>query len=95
MSARAIVALLVGALLTGAGAWVTWARTIPSKAEVIELIETRSPYVVDRKLLEDNAERQKRMEERLQDLEVWAQVSITQNAQLKEALERIERAVQQ
>ena len=48
--ARVAVGVLLGALLTGAGAWITWAGNVPTREEVLELIETRGPINV--KLLE-------------------------------------------
>lgn len=45
------LSVLMGALISGAGAWVTWGRSIVDEPKVIELIETRSPYLYDKKLL--------------------------------------------
>ena len=53
---RLVIAALLGTLLTGAGTWVTWGRNIVDEPKVIELIETRSPYVQDRRYLEKTAE---------------------------------------
>jgi hypothetical protein len=41
----------MGALVSGAGAWVTWGRSVVTEPEVIELIETRSPYLYEQQLL--------------------------------------------
>jgi len=48
---RLLAAALVGIVVSGAGAWVTWGRSVRSEAEVIELIETHNPYLEDRKIL--------------------------------------------
>ena len=87
LATRMVVPLLIGALLTGAGAWVTWARTVPSKAEVIELIETRSPYLQDRRLLEERTGKElTKLREEVEELSV-------QMSRLSAVLERIEKNV--
>lgn len=43
--------VLLGAAVTGAGAWLTWASDVVTEAKAIDLIETHSPYLEDRKLL--------------------------------------------
>lgn len=47
-----IVIALLSVVLTGAGAWLTWGREVRSESKVIDLIETHSPYLEDRKLFE-------------------------------------------
>lgn len=49
-------ASLLGALVAGAGTWITFAREVVPRAEVIELIHTNSPYVPDKRALEDATE---------------------------------------
>ncbi len=51
MGSKALTGVLLAALISGAGAWVVWARQVPTEGQVLELIETRSPYVEDRKEL--------------------------------------------
>ena len=47
-----VVIALLSVVLTGAGAWLTWGREVRSESKVIDLIETHSPYIEDRKLFE-------------------------------------------
>lgn len=49
-------AALLGALISGAGTWITFAREVVPRDEVIELIQTRSPYVPDKRVLGDAIE---------------------------------------
>jgi hypothetical protein len=51
---KVVLAALVSAVLTGVGAWLTLARDVVTEAQAIDLIESRSPYLEDRKLLEKN-----------------------------------------
>jgi len=44
--ARVAVGVLLGALLTGAGAWITLAQEFQTKDEVLDLIETQGPVDV-------------------------------------------------
>jgi hypothetical protein len=46
-----IIAALLGCVVTGAGAWLTWASDVVTEAKAIDLIEIHSPYVEDRKIL--------------------------------------------
>ena len=50
--ARIVAAVLLGALVSGAGVWITWASEVTNRAEVIELIDIYSPYITDKKALE-------------------------------------------
>ena len=61
---------LLGALLSGAGVWVTWGRSVVDEPKVIELIETRSPYVLDKRLLLDNGVKLKELEQAVRSLEL-------------------------
>lgn len=49
---RMVAAALVGAVVTGAGAWITWGRNIQSRDDVIAIVEQHNPYLEDRKVLE-------------------------------------------
>ena len=51
---KMIAAALLGALLAGGGAYVSFARNIPTRAEVVEMIEIRSPYQMDKQLIFNN-----------------------------------------
>lgn len=46
-----VTTALVAALLSGTGVWVAWARSVPTKAEVQEMIRTQSPYVYEQQLI--------------------------------------------
>ena len=48
---RLLIAALLGTVLTGAGAWLTWARDVVTEAKAIDLIERHNPYLEDRKIL--------------------------------------------
>jgi len=50
------LAAVLGALVSGAGAWVTLGRSVTTRADVVELIETRSPYIEDKRILNDAIE---------------------------------------
>jgi hypothetical protein len=41
----------VGIIITMLGFWLTIGRNMTTRSEVIELIETKSPYVVDRQFI--------------------------------------------
>ena len=47
-----LVIVLLSVVFTGAGAWLTWGREVRSESKVIDLIETHSPYLEDKKLVE-------------------------------------------
>lgn len=47
----ALVAAMLGALLSGAGFWMSVGRFAVSRADVSEMIIMQSPYIEDRKLL--------------------------------------------
>lgn len=47
----AVLGALIGAVASGAGAYLTWAKDIQSRDDVIQIIETQSPYIEDRKVL--------------------------------------------
>lgn len=63
MTSRIIIGALFAALISGAGLWVAWARTVPTTAEVKELIQTQSPYLEDRKVLVEQGERIEKLED--------------------------------
>ena len=67
--ARIVAGALLGALVSGAGAWVIWASEITDEAKVIELIEIYSPYITDKKALEveigDHSARLVRIEDKI------------------------------
>jgi TolA-binding protein len=72
MASRVLLGVLLTALVTGAGAWVAWAAQVaekPSTAEVVELIETRSPYIVDQKQLNEQTVRVRQLEQKLQEVQ--------------------------
>lgn len=69
MWARIATGVLVAALVGGAGLWVTWAKDIaekPNRAEVIELIDTYSPYNIDQSLINHVMEAQQGRLDRLE-----------------------------
>ncbi len=71
MSSRMVIGALLTTLLLGTGAWVTWAQKVaqkPSEAKVIELIETHSPYNVDRRHIEDQSLHIGKLDESVQEL---------------------------
>lgn len=47
---------MVTAILTGTGFWITVGRTMVTRPEVMELIQTQSPYVRDRTVLLDQVQ---------------------------------------
>jgi len=51
-----VLAALLGAVVSGASAWISWGRNTVARAEVIELIETRSPYLRDQRAFNDAME---------------------------------------
>ncbi len=48
---KVLLRALLGTVITGAGAWLTWASDVVTEAKAIDLIETHSPYLEDRKIL--------------------------------------------
>ena len=62
------IIVLLSVVLTGAGAWLTWGREVRSESKVIDLIETHSPYLEDRKLFEKNLEESAELRRTLIDL---------------------------
>ena len=44
-----VVAALLGALVSGASAWVTLGRQMVTRDEVLQIVEAHSPYLEDRK----------------------------------------------
>ena len=48
---RLLIAALLGIVISGAGAWLTWARDVVTEAKAIDLIERHNPYLEDRKIL--------------------------------------------
>jgi hypothetical protein len=76
MWARIAVGALIAALIGGAGTWVIWAKdqaTKPDRAEVIELIDTYSPYNIDQSLINHVLEQQQgrldRLEEKMDEVQ--------------------------
>lgn len=73
MASKALTGVLLAALVSGAGVWVVWARQVTTESQVIELIETRSPYREDRKELayrmEEQTERSKDLEKSVRNIE--------------------------
>lgn len=65
-----IIGALVVALLSGTGYWVTWGSELITEPKVIELIETRSPYLIDRKLLLDQKLRLEDLDKSLDELKL-------------------------
>jgi hypothetical protein len=65
-----IITALVAALLGGAGVWVAWARTVPTKDEVQEMIKTQSPYVYEQQLIRFQLEELKKDKLKVLVLEV-------------------------
>jgi Tfp pilus assembly protein PilO len=50
---KLIIAALLGVVVTGAGAWLTWASDVVTEAKAIDLIELHSPYRDDRALVKE------------------------------------------
>jgi DNA-binding transcriptional MerR regulator len=69
---RLVIAALLGALLSGAGAWITWGRSVLNANEIKEIVKTQSPYVVDKKAIEqrtkENTEELKKLREEIKEL---------------------------
>lgn len=53
---KLIIAALLGATVTGAGAWLTWASDIVTESKAIDLIENYSPYAKDQALVKEALE---------------------------------------
>ena len=53
---KIIIAALLAVVVAGAGAWLTWASDTVTESQAIDLIEIHSPYLVDRKILENSLE---------------------------------------
>lgn len=95
-----IATTCVGIIVTMVGFWVIFGRNVPTKAEVINLIETQSPYMHDRQFimerLNSNKEIQSAFAQALQrnsDVMNELKVQIATLGKTLEALEeRIERA---
>ena len=51
-----VAAALLGALISGAGTWIAFAREVVPRDEIIGLIQSRSPYVPDKRVLGDAIE---------------------------------------
>jgi len=64
---------LAGVTLTGVTSWFAFWSQIPTKREVIEMIHTQTPYVLDRALirqgLEHNTHTLDAIEQRLREVE--------------------------
>ena len=55
--------ILCAVVISMAGYWLTQGRHIPTRTEVIEMIETRAPYVQDRALIRETLEKQQEFAE--------------------------------
>jgi predicted RND superfamily exporter protein len=90
----------LGIIVTMVGFWVTLGKNIPTKAEVCDMIETKSPYVQDRQFimerLNSNKEIQTAFANALQrNTEVMNELKVqiaTLGKTLEALEERIERA---
>ncbi len=70
----------MGALISGVGAWVTLGRSVDAKVtepEVIELIETRSPYLYEQRLLKHQIQQ---LSDDVQELKEMVRVYFEGNA---------------
>lgn len=80
------LAALLGAMVSGAGAWVTMGRSVATRDEVIGLIGTHSPYLKDQRVLNDAIEQlymlaseQQQIREQLARIETRLEVLIEQH----------------
>lgn len=72
----AVVSVLTGALITGAGTWLAWGSAVVTEPKVIELIETRSPYLEDRKVLLKQCDEIDELTKEVQELKVLIYVLV-------------------
>jgi hypothetical protein len=89
-----IATTLIGVIITMLGFWVTIGRNMATKAEVLHLIETQSPYLHDKQFimerLASNKETQAAFSNALQrNTEVMTELKI-QIAMLGKTLEALE-----
>jgi hypothetical protein len=66
--ASMVMSALIGALLAGGGFYVVWASSVPTEGQVIELIETHSPYRLDEKLIYDKLDKLNDLDKSLHEL---------------------------
>jgi hypothetical protein len=84
----------IGIIVTMLGFWVTIGRNMATKAEVADMIETKSPYVIDRQFIMErlaiNKETQAALTNMLQrNTEVMSELKI-QIAMLGQTLKALE-----
>lgn len=50
---RTVAAWLFGLLIAGGGTWLTWGQHSITRAQVTEMIKVESPYIEDRRALQE------------------------------------------
>lgn len=53
---KAVIAALLACLLAGVGAWLTIGRQLVTRQEALEIVQTQSPYTMDREFLRKSVE---------------------------------------
>lgn len=50
---KVVLSALIGVVVAGSGAWLSLASRTPTREEVKEIMDRESPYMLDRKLIQD------------------------------------------